>query len=174
MVRLNCIDDAIKIWRKILIEITGIPKNYLLNGESIRSPELVTMKNGQKVPIGYDETCIIHYCDPIDDISVVDTSEVNETIQSYELHLVIYGNCCKKVSQLIKSNLYTRSVLDELTENGIGLLDIPSVENTSEFMTDNTYVLRNDIRIRFDCAFVDDRTRPVVDIEEAETKEIIK
>lgn len=170
--RLNCIDDAIKIWRKILIEITGIQKNHLLNGESIRSPELVTAKNGQKVPIGYDETCIIHYCDPIDDISVVDTSTVNETIQSYELHLVIYGNCCKKVSQLIKSNLYTRNILDELTENGIGLLDIPSVENTSEFMTENTYILRNDIRIRFDCAFVDNTVNPSETIEEAEVKEI--
>lgn len=172
--RLTCIDDAIKIWRKILIEITGIPKNYLLNGESIRSPELVTAKNGQKVPIGYDETCIIHYCDPIDDISVVDTSNVNETIQSYELHLVIYGNCCKKVSQLIKSNLYTRNILDELTENGIGLLDIPSVENTSELMTENTYILRNDIRIRFDCAFVDKAVKPSETIEEAEVKEITR
>lgn len=172
--RLNCIDDAIKVWRKILMEITKLPKNMILNGESIRSPELVTVKNGQKVPIGYDETCIIHYCDPIDDISVVDTSNVNETIQSYELHLVIYGKCCKKVSQLIKSNLYTRNILDELTENGIGLLDIPSAENTSEFMTENTYILRNDIRIRFDCAFVDKAVKPSETIEEAEVKEITR
>ena len=172
--RLTCIDDAIKIWRTILIEITGIKKNHILNGESIRSPELVTVKNGQKIPIGYDETCIIHYCDPIDDISVVDTSNVNETIQSYELHLIIYGNCCKKVSQLIKSNLYTRNILDELTENGIGLLDVPPVENTSEFMTENTYILRNDLRIRFDCAFVDKTTKPSVQIEEAEVKEITR
>lgn len=172
--RLTCIDDAIKAWRRILIEITRVPNNMILNGESIRSPELVTVKNGQKVPIGYDETCIIHYCNPIDDISVVDTSEVNETIQSYELHLVIYGNCCKKVSQLIKSNLYTRTILDELTENGIGILNIPSIENTSEFMMENTYILRNDIRIRFDCAFVDKTIVPSADIEEVKTKEIIK
>lgn len=170
---MNDINVAIKAWRKILMNITDIPNNMIISGESIRGSELVTIKNGQKVPIGYDEDCIVHYVDPTDDMSIVDTSSELSTIQSYELHLVIYGNNCKKVAQKIKSNLYTREMLDELTENGIGLLEIKPVENTSDFMTDNTYVLRYDLRILFDCQFEDDRKIDVVDIEEF-TNDIVK
>lgn len=170
---MNDINVAIKAWRKILMNITDIPNNMIISGESIRGSELVTVKNGQKVPIGYDEDCIVHYVDPTDDLSIVDTSSELSTIQSYELHLVIYGNNCKKVAQKIKSNLYTREILDELTENGIGLLGIKPVENTSDFMTDNTYVLRYDLRILFDCQFEDDRKIDVIDIEEF-TNDIVK
>lgn len=170
---MNDINVAIKAWRKILMNITDIPNDMIISGESIRGSELVTIKNGQKVPIGYDEDCIVHYVDPTDDMSIVDTSSELSTIQSYELHLVIYGNNCKKVAQKIKSNLYTREILDELTENGIGLLEIKPVENTSDFMTDNTYVLRYDLRILFDCQFEDDRKIDVVDIEEF-TNDIVK
>lgn len=163
---MNDINVAIKAWRKILMNITDIPNNMIISGESIRGSELVTIKNEQKVPIGYDEDCIVHYVDPTDDMSIVDTSSELSTIQSYELHLVIYGNNCKKVAQKIKSNLYTRVMLDELTENGIGLLEIKPVENTSDFMTDNTYVLRYDLRILFDCQFEDDRKIDEVELEE--------
>lgn len=170
---MNDINVAIKAWRKILMNITDIPNNMIISGESIRGSELVTIKNGQKVPIGYDEDCIVHYVDPTDDMSIVDTSSELSTIQSYELHLVIYGNNCKKVAQKIKSNLYTRVMLDELTENGIGLLEIKPVENTSDFMTDNTYVLRYDLRILFDCQFEDDRKIDEVELEEF-TNDIVK
>lgn len=170
---MNDINVAIKAWRKILMNITDIPNNMIISGESIRGSELVTIKNGQKVPIGYDEDCIVHYVDPTDDMSIVDTSSELSTIQSYELHLVIYGNNCKKVAQKIKSNLYTRVMLDELTENGIGLLEIKPVENTSDFMTDNTYVLRYDLRILFDCQFEDDRKIEEVELEEF-TNDIVK
>lgn len=170
---MNDINIAIKAWRKILAKITNIPNNMILSGESIRGPELVTIKNGQKVPIGYDEDCIVHYVDPTDDLSIVDTSSHLNTIQSYELHLIVYGNNCKKVAQIIKSNLYTREILDELTENGIGLLSIKPVENTSDFITDTTYVLRYDLRILFDCQFEDDRVIDETDLEEA-TFDIVK
>ena len=170
---MNDINEAIRTWRKVLNTITKIPMNMILSGESIRTPELVTIKNGQKVPIGYDEDCIVHYVDPTDDLSMVDTSKELSTIQSYELHLVAYGNNCKKVAQEIKSNIYTREVLDMLTENGIGILEIKPVENTSELMTDNTYVLRYDLRIVFDCQFEDDRAIKVTNLEEIDT-DIVK
>lgn len=170
---MNDINYAIKAWRAILNKITDIPLNKIISGESIRGAELVTLKNGQKVPIGYDEDCLVHYFDPTDDISMVDTSDTLSTIQSYELHLIVYGNNCKKVAQMIKSNLYTREILDELTENGIGLLSINPVENTSDFMTDNTYVLRYDLRIQFDCQFEDEREETPIEIEEA-TNDIYK
>lgn len=170
---MNDINEAIRTWRKVLNTITKIPMNMILSGESIRTPELVTIKNGQKVPIGYDEDCIVHYVDPTDDLSVVDTSNELSTIQSYELHLVVYGNNCKKVAQKIKSNIYTREVLDILTENGIGILEIKPVENTSDLMTDNTYVLRYDLRIVFDCQFEDDRAIETTNLEEMDS-DIIK
>lgn len=156
---LTCIDDAIKVWRKVLMKITNIPSNMILNGESIRGAELATIKNGQKVPIGYDETCIVLYYTPLSDNSIVDTNfdDINTTLQSYELHLIVYGNQCKKVAQAIKSNLYSAKVLDILTDNGIGLLSIPYIQNNSTFINSNTYVLRNDISINFDCVFEDEK-----------------
>lgn len=170
---MNDINEAIRTWRKVLNTITKIPMNMILSGESIRTPELITIKNDQKVPIGYDEDCIVHYVDPTDDLSVIDTSKELSTIQSYELHLVVYGNNCKKVAQTIKSNIYTREVLDLLTENGIGILEIKPVENSSDLMTDNTYVLRYDLRIVFDCQFEDDRAIEVTNLEEMNT-DIVK
>lgn len=165
---MNDVNEAIKAWRIILSKITGIPNNMIINGESIRTPELVTFKNGQKIPIGYDEDCIVHYVDPTDDISVVETSSKLSTIQSYELHLIVYGNNCKKVAQAIKSNLYTREALDMLSDYGIGLLSIAPLANTSELMTNNTYVLRYDVKIKFDCEFIDERKFDIINIEDSE------
>lgn len=163
---LSCVDDTIPIWRDILTTITSIPLEMILNGESIRGPEFVTVKNGQKVPISYDENFIVFYIDPIDAISVVDGYGHATTVQSYELHLIVYGRDCKKVSQKIKSNMYTEGILDILRDNGIGLLSIPSVENTSNFMVSQTYILRNDVRIRFDCAFKDTQVKKDTIIKE--------
>lgn len=161
---MNCIDDAIKIWRTIIKKITGLSNDLLLNGESIRGPELVRIKNGKKVPISQEDTVIIHYCDPIDDISVVDSSNPS-TVQSYELHLIVYGNKCKKISQAIKSNLYTEGILNILRESGIGLLDIPTIQNASNFIVEQTYILRSDIRIRFNCILEDEKIIKDVPIE---------
>lgn len=156
---MKCIDEAVPVWRSVLNKITDIPLNMILNGESIRGPELVTVKNGQKVPIGYDEDCIVHWIDPIEDLSVIDdTEEENLTLQSYELHLAVYGNSSKKVSQKIRSELYAPGCLKHLRKNGISLLSTSSVENNSRFMTSQTYVLRYDLRIKFDCLFTDERT----------------
>ena len=161
---MNCIDDAIKVWRTVIKKITGLSNDLLLNGESIRGPELVRIKNGKKVPISQEDTVIIHYCDPIDDISMVDSSNPS-TAQSYELHLIVYGNKCKKISQTIKSNLYTEGILDILRESGIGLLDIPTIQNTSNFIVEQTYILRSDIRIRFNCILEDEKIMKDIPIE---------
>ena len=69
------------------------------------------------------------------------------------------------MAQKIKGNFYTRGVLDILNENGIGLISVQPIENTSTFMTGNTYVLRNDLRIRFDCVFGDETAIPQNDIK---------
>lgn len=162
---LSCVDEAIIILRKVLMKITGLSNEMIINGESIRGAELVTIKNGQKVPIGYDETCLVTYCEPIDDISVVEGYGGVQSVQSYEFHIIVYGNQCKKVAQKIKGNFYTRGVLDILNENGIGLISVQPIENASTFMTGNTYVLRNDLRIRFDCVFGDETAIPQNDIK---------
>lgn len=167
---LSCIDDTIPVWRNILTTITSIPLEMILNGESIRGPEFVTIKNGQKVPIGYDENFIVFYIDPIDDINVVDSYGHSTSVQSYELHLIIYGRDTKKMSQKVKSNIYTEGILDILRDNGIGLLSIPSVENTSNFMVSQTYVLRTDLRIRFNCVFKDTQVIKNTIIKEVETQ----
>lgn len=164
---LSCVDDAIIVWRKILMAITGLSNEYILNGESIRGPEFVTVKNGQKIPIGYDESFLVTYCDSIDDISITDsTDESLYASQSYELHIIVYGNQCKKLSQSIKNNLYSNEVLDILRNNDIGLLSIPSIENTSTFFVSQTYVLRSDIRIRFNIILADDRVLEREKLEE--------
>lgn len=162
---LSCVDEAIIILRKVLMKITGLSNEMIINGESIRGAELVTIRNGQKVPIGYDETCLVTYVDPIDDISVVEGYGGVESVQSYEMHIIVYGNQCKKVAQKIKGNFYTRGILDVLNDNGIGLLSVQPIENASTFMTGNTYVMRNDLRIRFDCVFGDETAIPQNDIK---------
>lgn len=139
----------------------------VLNGESIRGAELVTIKQGQKVPISYDEDCIVFYVDPTTDISVVEAEDdCLQTNQSFELHLVVYGNQTKKLTQSIKSNFYTEGVLSKLRNKGIGLLHIDPISNISEFIN-STYVLRSDLRISFDCVFYDEKKIEDVAIENA-------
>lgn len=148
---LSDINEAIITWRSVLMKITGLSKEYILNGESLRGPELVVIKDNKKIPISNTEIAIIHYLDPIDEISVVDSNSDLLLNQSYELHLIIYGNRCRNVAQRIKSSIYSQTILEMLRDGGIGLLGIPSYENTSGFRPDNTYTLRYDVRIRFDC-----------------------
>lgn len=171
---MNDVNESIVTWRKVLNEITDIPMNMILSGESIRGPELVTIKNGQKVPIGYDEDCIIHYIDPTQDLSIIDNSSDMKFIQSYELHLIVYGNNCKSVANKIVTNLYTPEILDTLRDGGIGILKIDPLENTSDFMTNNTYVLRYDIKIQYNCEFTPDRVIDETDLDEAIHDIIVK
>lgn len=169
---LSCVDEAVKTLRKVLMKITGLPNDRIINGESIRGAELVTIKQGQKVPVGLNETFLVTYCDNIDEISVDEGYDEKEaqSVESYEFHIIVYGTQCKKVAQKIKANFYTRGVLDILNANGIGLLSVQPIENTSTFITDNTYVLRNDIRIRFDCVIGNEKAIEQNDIEESEVK----
>lgn len=167
---MQCVDDAIKVWRQIINTITKVPFNKILNGESIRGPELVTLRNGQKIPVNQDDTIIVFYCDPIDEISVVDGVNT-QTAQSYELHLIVYGNQSKKISQKIKSNIYSEGILNILRENEIALLNVPFIENTSNFIISQTYTLRSDIKIRFDCVFEDQKVIEDKEINETQINE---
>lgn len=153
---LNNINEAIIIWRAVLMKITNLSKEYILNGESLRGPELVVIKNNKKIPISNTEVAIIHYLDTIDEISIVDSNNDLLLNQSYELHLIIYGDNCRSVAQKIKSSIYSQTILEILRNEGIGLLSIPSYENTSGFRPDNTYTLRYDVRIRFNCVLKSD------------------
>lgn len=162
---MTCVDNAIRIIRKILMRITGISNDYIINGESIRGAELVKVKNGKKIPIGYDETCIVTYLNPTDQMSIVDASNSPKTAQSYEFHAIIYGNDSKEVAQKIKNNLYIQPILETLRENGIGILSIDSPTNTSEFITSDTYMLRSDLRFSFNCILEDDSIETENDIE---------
>lgn len=163
---LSSINEAIIAWREVLMKITGLSKEYILNGESLRGPELVVIKDNKKIPISNTEVAIIHYLDAIDEISIVDSNDKPLINQSYELHLVIYGNDCRKIAQRIKSRIYNSEILRILREKGIGLLNIPSYENTSGFRPDNTYTLRYDVRIRFNCVLEDEELEEKVYIGE--------
>lgn len=161
-----CVDEALKIWLKIINKITNIPSNLIINGESIRGSELVYVKNGQRIPLTNKDNYIVFYLDYIDDISVVDTEDSLLTTQSYELHLIVYGDNCKVLSHKIKSNIYSEGILYILRDNNIGLQEIPSIENTSNFMNENTYQFRNDIRIRFNCVIESDKIISINEIDD--------
>lgn len=158
---MRSLNDALKVFRKLLMKITKVPNNLILNGESIRGTELVTIKNGQKVPISLDDTCIIHYINPVDTINIIEPVENDDyiqTLQSYELHLVIYGNNSHNVVNNIKANIYSEYCSNTLRDNDISLLNIESIENTSDFKINQTYVLRYDVKINFDVIIENDKT----------------
>lgn len=161
-----CVDEALKIWLKIINKITNIPSNLIINGESIRGVELVYIKNAQRIPLTSKDNFIVFYLDYIDDISVTDSADSLLTTQSYELHLIIYGDKCKVLSHTLKANIYSESVLNILRDNDIGLQDIPSIENTSNFINENTYQFRNDMRIRFNCVIESDKIFDINEIDD--------
>lgn len=164
---MECVETAIKVLRKTLMSITGLANEYIINGESIRGAELVTIKNGQKVPIGYGETCIVTYVNPTDEMSIIQSEDTSETLQSYELHLIIFGDENKKMASKIKANFYQSYLLDTLREKGIDILRVGSIENGSEFLTSDTYVVRSDVRIAFNVIIENDMALVDNNIEES-------
>lgn len=161
---MQTVNEAVKTWINVIQSITGLQNGYIINGESIRGPELSIVKNGQKVPFTYDETAIVFYNDLTESPSIVSSYKEAVSLQAYELHLIIYGNESKEIANLLYTNFYTRGVLDVLNDNGISLLQVNSPTNASSFRLESTYISRTDLRLTYNVLIETQQINKDVDI----------
>lgn len=160
---LECIEEAIVTVRKKIMEILNLKSEFVLNGESVRGVELVKILQGQEIPLHNEDVIVVFYVNDTEDINVV---QGDETCQSFDFHVIIYGNRCRKFSSKLRTNLYSEYIRSELGENGVELLNVSTPENTSEFIGNATYVLRSDLDILLNCVIKNKEVKEINSIEE--------
>lgn len=154
---MNCINDTIPYFRTILSKITSIKKDWIINGESIRGPELVKVSNGQKIPFSPDDNFIVFYLDYDNSIAITEVEDDEESVQTYLLHLIIYGRDSRRNMMRIKNKFYDPIYLEGLASNGIGLIRFENANDISDFVGSGTYILRTDLSILFNVVIEDDK-----------------
>lgn len=165
--KLECVDEAIKILRKVIAKILSMDIDNVLNGESVRGVELVKTLQEQEVPLSNKDILVVFYNEPTNEIDVVENCE---SCQSYSFHVIIYGAQCRKASQVLRANFYTEFIKDTLSENGVSILDVSTPTSTSEFINNTSYILRNDIVISYNCVVVNKRVEDIDEIESVENE----
>lgn len=161
--KLTCINDAIIALRKAIIKILNVKEDLVLNGESVRGVELTKVFQAQEIPLTNGETIVIFYLTATDEMNVF---QETETTQSYAFHITIYGCKCRKQALSLRTNLYNEKIKEELNENGVSISDISTPNETSEFINNATYVLRNDLDIYFNSVIINEQIEEIDEIDE--------
>ena len=148
---INSVEQTILILRPIIAQQAEINSDDVINADSIRGPELTKIENGQKVPYQPYENVIIFELSEDNSFSVVETFEKDNkvhSIDSYSLHLVIYGDDSRTISKKLKSRLLSQKTRSELSEQGISITSISQIEPSTEMINTTRYI-RRDMTINF-------------------------
>lgn len=159
---MKCVSDVIPFFRTILSEMTGIKKDWIINGESIRGAELVKVVNGQKVPFSPDDNFIVFYLTYDNSLEITQVIDNEQSIQSYVLNLIVYGKETRKNTIKIKNKMYDPAYLDRLATNDIGIMKFSNTTDINDFMGGGTYILRSDLEILFNVVIEDDREEETI------------
>ena len=149
-------EDIIKLLRTSIIDNSNITASKVLNALSVRGTDLSQIINNTKV-YSYSAKDVFLLFELLKNDSgnnFVTKKDDNSMIvvSSYKFHLMIYGNGSDDFSQIIKSIFHQSSVLNNLRDNGIHILNISSGESINEFVN-NTLLLRNDLMINLETIY---------------------
>lgn len=149
---MNQIKEVSKIIRNFLNEITGIKLENIINGNSIRGPEM-EKKISDNIYCSYDNDDILIIFtissreNTYNDISF-ETDEYGNLIKTVplEINLCIYGNDSMDLMNSIKSNVLSDGGRYRLYSNGIYLESCDNIVTVNEFKNGSMW-LRNDMNI---------------------------
>lgn len=133
-----------------ITKLTGLKKEAIINGFSIRGPDLIkTIEDYISTSYNLDEVFIVFNLkeSPNKEYFVLKESDNSDSIICYyDLNLNIYGNNCSNYAQKLLVRYKDQSVLWTLYDRGIFVQDVSYPEDTTEFIN-NTVWRRLDMTI---------------------------
>lgn len=155
---LKSFSDIDKVIANILVKQSELDNSHILNGLSIRGPELVKyIEDSIEMSPDLSDTFLI-FINSIDDNAVNFTEEVENstTIRSTNTcscHIYLYGSSSINVALKLKARLESEYVRLNMYENGVELRKVESPQATTELIN-NTMWSRADLEFSYYAEFI--------------------
>lgn len=168
MINATTYENIIKALGKVLDDYSGLLAANIQNADSARGTDI-----SQKItpveaysPTLSDSFMLFELIESPDGEHYVTKDEIKEnkqsmtTIQSYDYHLMIYGNHSPIDAQKISSIFKRENIALSLHEKGIFITGVGGIEAINEFIN-NTLVLRRDLIIKIEARYIFESTEDV-------------
>ena len=150
-------EDIVKILAKVLDNNSGLDPKRILNADSVRGTDLSQYISSSETyaPDVSDSFLIFELLENQNGDHFVTKGEDDSmiTIQSYDYHLMIYGNSSPTDAQKISAVFKKENIALSLRDEGIFVNGVTGVEAINEFIN-NTYILRRDLIIKIQTRYV--------------------
>lgn len=148
--------DLDKIIRNQIHDNLELDKNKIINGLSVRGPELIKHVNENVYSSTDLSDTIIVFERSIDSSEkTISMEEIDNSITTYshfQYKITIYGNVSDFVAYKLFSRLLSSEIRENLISKGIYIRDISNPQSINEFIN-NTIILRTDLEIALSCRF---------------------
>ena len=150
-------EDIIKVLGKFLDTYSGIKPDNILNADSIRGTDISEMiSESQSYSPSVSKSFVLFELleDENGEHFATSGTASNQmiTIQTYNFHLMIYGNSAPTDAQKISAIFKQADDALELHENGVFVKGVSPIEPINEFIN-NTLLLRRDLNIKIEVKF---------------------
>lgn len=144
------VEQLITILRPIISQNSEIMLNDIINSDSIHGAELTKIVNGEKIPYATNENIIVFDFYETQGVNIIETDEndVVHAINSYAMHLVIYGDKARTIALTLKARLLSPTMIQRLARQGISISSISPIESSTENINTAIYI-RRDMTINF-------------------------
>jgi hypothetical protein len=144
------VEQIIKILRPVISQNSGILLDDIINSDSIHGAELTKIVDGEKVPYSTTDNIIVFDFYETNGVDIIETDEddVVHTVNSYAMHLVIYGDKARTVALTLKARLLSPTMIQRLARQGVSISSISQISSTTENINTAIYI-RRDMTINF-------------------------
>lgn len=150
---INSQDDITKVLRSTLIEQSELDPNNVMNGLSVRGPDLVKfLEEDLYEAYEVNDVCVIFELNHSSSGFDMNDRELGSNTEllvytTYSFDLTIYGNKSDLMAVIIKSRFESEEVRNSLKEKGIHLIEIGDLASNNEYINETLW-RRSDLSIR--------------------------
>lgn len=141
------------IGNELLIE-SELPKDCIINGLSVRGPELLKYINDKLyLSPNLNDTVLIFECSHNKNNCLSEYNEINDELilfNSFEYKVILYGNHSKNIASKLKARFESDSVKQHLYDEGIYLEYVDYPESINEIINETVWI-RTDLSINLSC-----------------------
>lgn len=156
MIKQTDFEGMVKTVARFLDAYSGIKPSNILNADSIRGTDLSEMISESQSfsPKANSAFMLFEFLEnPEDDYITSGEKEGNMcTIQSYDLHLKIYGNSSPDVAQRVSALFKVPDIALSLRDEGVFIKGVSPIVPMNEFVN-NTWLIRRDLVVKTQIRF---------------------
>ena len=149
-------EEMVKAIASFLDSHSGVDPKRILNAASIRGADLSEMISSSKAysPMAKTAFMLFELVENREEdyITKGEKTTSMSTIQTFDLHLMIYGNASPSAAQQVSAAFKREENAMALRDLGIFVNGVVPVEAVNEFIN-NTWLLRRDVVIRLQARF---------------------